>query len=138
EEGGVYTGGNAPPKLLAEVSPSFVFLSSNLAINDSGKIVFAASELATGNSNVNLADANGVQKIVATSSPYGELPFSRVLDPVINNAGTVAFCDCLTSVDGIYTGPDPSRDKVISTKDLLFGLHLITLEPPEVAGGSHY
>jgi hypothetical protein len=71
-------------------------------------------------------DGGPLTTIVDTSGPSG--PFSNFGNPSINNAGTVVFLAFLAAGgSGIFTGPDPVADKVITTGDLLFGFTVTSL-----------
>ena len=71
-------------------------------------------------------DGGPLTTIVDTSGPSG--PFSNFGNPSINNAGMVVFLAFLKAGgSGIFTGPDPVADKVITTGDLLFGFTVTSL-----------
>jgi hypothetical protein len=66
-------------------------------------------------------DANGTRTVVADTS--GEFAFFGFRPPSVNNNGDVAFLATLDdfSTTGIFVGPDPINDRVISTGDTLDG-----------------
>jgi hypothetical protein len=68
----------------------------------------------------------GTVTTVAESSPRGYSSFS---EPSLNDLGAVAFTaevqpdpKVFTTVQGVFTGPDPKRDKVLQAGDLYEGV----------------
>jgi hypothetical protein len=66
-------------------------------------------------------DADGTSTVVADTR--GEFSSFGFRPPSLNNAGDVAFLATLDdfSTSGIFVGPDPIADRVISTGDTLDG-----------------
>ncbi|KAB8319722.1 hypothetical protein SD81_012970 [Tolypothrix campylonemoides VB511288] len=106
---------------------SFGTLSlDNPSLNDAGTVAFGAS-LDGGGSGIFTKNDSVITTIADTSGPFARFNFN----PSINNNGDVAF---LASLDGdirgegIYTGSDPTVDKVIAIGDSLFGSRVTNLE----------
>ena len=84
-------------------------------MNDKGEFVTA---IATSN--------EGVLSIVAdTLNGYGGFGFYA---PAINNRGQVAFRGFLAdfTTDGVFTGPNPKKDAIITSRDRLDGARIIS------------
>ena len=102
-----------------------VFSNSGTMINDSGTTVFHASSLGNNLPGVYIADANGISPI-ALNDPSGLLLDPRT--PAINNRGTVAFVADFQGNSGLYVGPDPTQDQVISVGDTIDGQKVIGID----------
>lgn len=129
---GIVTGSGGPTTTIAARSGPFTsFFSGDenpqaaYVLNDSGTVAFVVG-LDTGEFDFGLFTGSGgpITTIADNSGPFsffgggaGEHPgFS------LNNSGTVAFRAFLdTGAFGIFTGPDPLADEVISLGDSLFG-----------------
>jgi hypothetical protein len=63
--------------------------------------------------------------VVDTLDGFGAFGFYA---PAINNRGQVAFRGILPDfvTDGVFTGPDPKKDAVITSRDRLDGARIIS------------
>lgn len=131
-EMGIYSARpGSRPTAIADTTGPFTALRAP-CINDRGTIAFhacmdeakpdcppavsAVEGLFAGNGGplLRIADTSGA--------------FDWLGNPVLNNAGQAAFVARLNSGQrGIYTGPDPERDKVLVTGDSLFGTEVTDL-----------
>jgi len=122
---GVYTvsllGG--PPDTVADSDGPLGGIALNVAINDSGDVVFQAGlDALPGEfeSGIFTGPNPATDTVVDTSGPFDLLG-----DPAITGDGTVIFWGALAASagggGGIFSGPDPVADKVIRTFDPLFG-----------------
>jgi hypothetical protein len=75
--------------------------------------------------SINTSRGDGVTT-VAESGPRG---YSSFREPSLNDLGAVAFTaevqpdpKVFTTVQGVFTGPDPKRDKVLQAGDLYEGV----------------
>jgi uncharacterized repeat protein (TIGR01451 family) len=102
----------------------------HLAISAGGAVAFAGAP-AAGGQGVFVAHADGsVTTVAATGGPFVAFGAEGAdATPQMNDAGTVAFLAFLDDGGhGIFTGPDPVRDKVIRTGDLLDGSAVSVVE----------
>jgi hypothetical protein len=114
---GIFSGSGGTPTTIADTSAAFSSFSGPPSINDGGTVAFRASLGFTGISGIFKGSGGPLTTIADTSGPFGGFG-----EPSINRGGTVAFWALLDAGgEGIFTGPDPVADKVISTGDLLFG-----------------
>ena len=102
-----------------------VFSNSGTMINDPGTTVFHAASLGSNLPGVYTADANGITP-VALNDPAAMLLNPRT--PAINNRGTVAFVADFQGNPGLFVGPDPVEDQVISVGDTLDGQKVIGID----------
>ena len=95
------------------------FYGESAAINDQGAIAFEGFSGQPGAFAIFRLDGDKVTTIAETTTgTFSDLGS----EPALNNRGSVAFLGTLASgVQGIYTGPDPVRDKVIQVGDPLDG-----------------
>ena len=98
-----------------------------MSVNDSGDVAFAASHPALSSANVFVVDALGqFQPLVQLVGPTSVGGFGSAYNISINAAGRVVFdanrwIQPGTLGQGLYTGPDPVRDKVIEYGNFLPG-----------------
>lgn len=124
---GIFTGRGDSITTIADTRGSFRYFVG-ASINRGGAVAFRAglqdqtSErivISSGGSFTTIAESN-----IVSGRPF--VIFTGV--PCINNAGTVAFEASLgAGNEGIFTGPDPVRDKVIASGDSLFGSTVTTV-----------
>jgi hypothetical protein len=69
---------------------------------------------------------DGVLSIVADT--LGDYEAFGFYAPAINNHGQVVFMEALSgnAVDGIFTGPNPKKDAIITSKEKLDGLRILS------------
>lgn len=121
---GIFLGnGSATPTVLIDQDSGLKFFQSPSA-NSQGAVAFIASSQPTGQTT-GVFILNG-QSLTELADDSGE--FLQLGHPAINVAGEVAFSSELTGSfpnviigSGIFTGPDPTDDKVIATGDALNG-----------------
>ncbi len=97
---------------------SSVFTSfSDPTLSDSGEAAFYATT--TTGKGIFAGNGGPVRTIATTGPDYNDFaPLAA-----INTSGTVAFEANLTAGGrGIFTGPNPATDKIITTSDQLFGV----------------
>lgn len=93
------------------------------SINDRGVVAFAA-RLVGGGKAILTGNGETIGPVADTNGPYADFPFGLLesSSPAINKSGIVAFSAWLDDGrKGIFTGPDPVADKVITTGETLFG-----------------
>lgn len=128
----IVTGNGGPLTTIAhdrtDAFPAFVFGLGTLAFNDKGTVAFI-SQLRDGKTGVVQAKQGSFQTIADTSGGY--VSFSRV---ALNNQGQVVFQANAFSptraagVPGIFTGPDPVRDKVLAVGDPFNGSRVTVID----------
>lgn len=92
-----------------------------VSINDSDTVAFVAT-LPGGKDQLLFISSDGTLTKVAEASLDGDKPFVSLGRTAINDRGVVAFVGRpVGALDGIFTGPDPVKDKVIAFGDSLFG-----------------
>ena len=118
---GIYTSNGGVIKTISESSVD----TDSPGINADGMVVFRSlSAICTGNGGkpVTIAAAPGVY------SSFGMFEGGRnnsFQTPGITDQGTVVFAAQLAAGGaGLFTGPDPKKDCIIATGDLLFGVPL--------------
>ena len=105
-----------PAKVVVRPGKDVRGYSGTLYVNDSGTVAFSAQR-DTVSRSVMKADGKALVTVV---DDYG--PFQSAGPAGINAAGTVAFHGKLKSGPrGVFTGPDPVADKVITDADRLLG-----------------
>ncbi len=132
---GIFTSNGGPISTIIDSasssSPADLFALP--VINDNNTVAFLGEGvfLTTGNrTDFGIFTSNGGPLTTVADSSG---PFSYVFAPSINNSGTVTFIAGLQDGStGIFTGPNPSTDKVIKEGDSLFGSTVtrIQLENP--------
>jgi hypothetical protein len=110
---------------IAEASDPFTGFSPFPKINNRGTVVFSAN-LVGGGTGVFIGDGHSIITIADSSGPFAYFDTGgnpEADSPSINDRGEVAFTAGLGGEEdkGIFTGPDPVADKVITTGDFLFG-----------------
>jgi len=126
------TGGTLPTLLVTDGTlPNDDFQSlEEYAANDSGQIACIVSVSGdAGFHYVLFSGAGGVNSVLVDtlSGPFTDLePPSGLNSVAINNSGTIVFPAHFKdgsgqSQYGLFTGPDPVKDKIIATGDTLFG-----------------
>jgi|SRR5215831_18625866 len=108
---------------------NFGYFGDGYSINDLGEVLFTATF--GGSPAIFTGDGSSTKTVADTNGPYSFFPVDDPagVGPAINNMGTVAFGAILRDGrKGIFTGPDPTRDKVIVTGDPLFGSTVSFLE----------
>jgi len=96
-------------------------ISGSPTVDDAGVVAFAARrDAGIGPPAAAILEGSGGGLAIVVD----ELgPFQALTRPIINAAGRVAFLGTLDSGEqGIWTGANPVKDKVIQTGDTLFGL----------------
>ena len=132
------TGNGGPTTTIADSSGPFSSFFSgdenpqaSYVLNDSGTVAFVVG-LDTGEFDFGLFTGSGgpTTTIADNSGPFsffgagGERPGIS-----LNNSGTLAFLAFLDTGElGIFTGPDPLADEVISLGDPLFGSTVTALD----------
>lgn len=113
---GVFAGPDPETDLIADTSGNFQgFTSLSPSINNSGDVVFRG-ETAFAQGVYNGPDPE-LDRIADSAGDYGAFG-----EAAINDAGTVAFqADLDSGGTGVFLGPDPVADAVITTGDTLFG-----------------
>ncbi|HYO11166.1 MAG TPA: choice-of-anchor tandem repeat NxxGxxAF-containing protein [Tepidisphaeraceae bacterium] len=107
---GIYTGPDPSTDVFADNTGDAGFAEiGRPVINDAGVIVFFATERQSSRQGI----FNGGNPFNAVVPPGS---YTGVKDPVINNAGKVAFWGVYgDNVQGIFTGPNPATDTVADT-----------------------
>lgn len=117
---GIFSGNGGGTKIVASKDGTFKDFGPSPSINDSGTVAFLAytQSANTGFRGIYTETSGGTPtKFVDASGPYAAFG-----DPSINGTGTVAFLAFLDNqAVGIYTGPNPTANKVIQTGDALDG-----------------
>jgi len=133
---GIFTGSGGAITTIADTSGPFDFFDDPLSgcfvcprvlsFNDSGTVAFFAG-LDTGGAGIFTGSGGAITTIADSSGPFGG--FSG---PALNDSGTVAFLagTAVTGKFGLFIGPDPVADEVISVGDPLFGSTLRRLILP--------
>ena len=106
---GIFTGNGTP------ITTGFTTVLDPPSVSDSGIVAFQAKE----GSQERIFKHDGGLTIVADTIDFAGVSFASVY-----NEGVVAFRGVPRSTrkTGIFTGPDPEKDKVIAVGDALFGL----------------
>ena len=113
---GLYVGDGGPLTTIAETGDRFSGLGHFPIINDGGTVAFCAT-LRGGGSGVFAASAGDIVTVIDASSPFES--FRGVL---LNNAGEIVFYATPRGKElGVFTGPDPQSDCLISIGASLFG-----------------
>lgn len=113
---GIYSGSGGSLATIAETGSFFSGLGLFPTMNDQGAVAFAGM-LPTGGAGVFTA-ADG--RITAVVDAHGG--FESFRGAFINNEGDIVYCATPTGGKlGIYSGPDPIGDRIISLGDPLFG-----------------
>ncbi|HEX5229851.1 MAG TPA: choice-of-anchor tandem repeat NxxGxxAF-containing protein [Bryobacteraceae bacterium] len=125
----LYTKG--PSGAAAQGTPFQQNITAVPQINDSGSVVFAG--IYQGVKGVFVASGGQVGAAVDLSGQTLTLDTNNV---TINANGEVAYFGnfILAHLQGIFTGPDNIKDKVIATGDPLFGSVVSEITPPQVPG----
>lgn len=124
--------GGALTKIVDAFDPSYGISSSSLntnpSLNSSGTVAFIAQQANGGPLTIYTGNGGSLTNFVDTSGPYNL--FNSNFGPAINENGDIAFLATLDvgNVTGIFTGPDPFRDKVIQVGDPLLGSTVTGLE----------
>ena len=110
---GIFVASGGQIDTVAVIPPGGIYLGhKHASINDAGSVAFVLHQgvfTATGGSVTTIADTSGAFSM-----------FHHIVN--VNNTGTVQFVAALKNYGlGVFTGPDPIRDKVIATGDPLFG-----------------
>jgi len=116
---GVRRGDGVNPEMtLADSTGPLSQLVGIPDINDSGTVAFGV-ELDNGGRAIWTSDGGAITTVVDSNGSLDSFPVYE-----INDAGTVAFFgfDDVTFNPGIYTGSNPTNDKVVKIGDTLDGL----------------
>lgn len=122
------TGGAHTTITLANGGTGFSFLSSFPTINKSGVVLFHATST-NGKTGIYSGNGGPLTTYVDTTSPYASIHANTGF----SDGGTIAFYASTDSLfdygpDGIFIGPNPTADRVISIGDELFpGLFVTSL-----------
>lgn len=91
-------------------------------MNAKGDIVYSTSQLFGQRGGVCVCSGGERRQIAQDrTGPLGNPTLWMFDDVCINDSGTVAYLAGMENGNGIFTGPDPARDRVIGTGDALFG-----------------
>lgn len=126
-EAGLYVGtvgGNGVTKTVLVQDNTLYKFDGAPHINDAGQIALKAYEASSGEPCILVVNEDGTDlRIVARSGGIGgDGAYSMLESPIINEVGSVVFYGRLdTGGRGIFTGPDPTVDKVVEIGDPLFG-----------------
>lgn len=122
------TGGAHSTITLANGATGFSFLSPFPTINKSGVVLFHATST-SGKTGIYSGNGGPLTTYVDTTGPYASIHANTAL----SDGGTIAFYASTDSLfdygpDGLFTGPNPTTDRVISIGDELFpGLFITSL-----------
>ena len=122
------TGGTHSTITLANGASGFSFLSPFPTINKSGVILFHATST-NGKTGIYSGNGGPLTTYVDTTGPYASIYGNTGF----SDGGTIAFYASTDSLfdygpDGLFTGPNPTTDRVISIGDELFpGLFVTSL-----------
>jgi hypothetical protein len=112
----IYAGLGGSLVLIADTSSLFKSLALFPIINDEETVAFAAI-LKSGEAGVFTVTGGKVRTVVNTQAP-----FESFRGVPINNAGTLIFYGSPKGADlGVYAGPAPTADRIISIGESLFG-----------------
>ncbi len=119
QDGYLFVGDGRHLSEIAEVNSS-----SLPSLNNRGDVGFIG--LSDGALSVLVGDGKKTRIVADTHGAFTDFPYSQgwynVRGVSINDRGELAFVATVHGVgDGIFIGPDPDRDKVIATGDLLAG-----------------
>jgi hypothetical protein len=116
---GIFRGDGGPLTTIADTNGPFSnFSFGTPAINIEGTVAFTGF-LKTGGEAIAVGSGGPLTIIADTSGPFRIIGIGS---EAINDSGTVAFgADLAAGGIGIFTGPDPIADKVITAGDPLFG-----------------
>jgi len=120
---GVFGGTDPETDIIASTDDGFLaFTNLSPSINNLGEVVFrGATAFEQG---IYRGPDLELDRIADSSGDYGAFG-----EAAINDAGTVVFLANLDSGGtGIFTGPDPIADAVITTGDSLFGGAVVALD----------
>jgi hypothetical protein len=114
------TGGAYTTITLANAGTGFSFLSPFPTINKSGVVLFHATST-TGKTGIYSGNGGPLTTYVDTTGPYASIHANTGF----SDGGTIAFYASTDSLmdygpDGLFTGPNPTTDRVISIGDELF------------------
>ena len=117
---GIFTGSGGPTTTIADSSGPFAAFGTFPSLNNSGTVAFVGGLDGFGGFGGIFTGSGGpITTIADSSGPFGLFPSFA---PSLNDSGTVAFfAELDTGGAGIFTGPDPLADEVISIGDTLFG-----------------
>ncbi len=127
-DGSLRAGRGGAVATLAAPGGAFQWLSGPV-INNAGKVAFLAGlnglPFDAGGQGIFTHHAGVLTRIADTGGPFRGLQ-----SPCLNAAGGVAFLAYLDTNGrrpGIFTGPDPARDRLIAAGDALFGSTVTSL-----------
>jgi hypothetical protein len=120
---GIFTGDATGISILIDNSGPLISIGAPPAFNDLGVALFEANLTAGEPRSLFTSDGSTTTLIVD-----GNGALSRFGNRSINNEGAIAFVARPAGFqgNGVFTGPDPIADKVISDGDLLFGRPVLT------------
>lgn len=120
---GVFIGDQHGVRTIADSTGRFHVFSGGVGVNSADTVVFHANQ-DTGPSVISIASApSGGGDLVDDAGV-----FAGVSRPTINSAGLVAFQGLTAGTHGVFTGADPSKDKVIGVGDSLDGEPVTSLD----------
>ena len=128
-QGGIFFGSSANSIRKLDLSNAISFTPGisglgEVSINDDGAVAFAAL-VDRITLSILIHDGSKISTLVSTSIIGGASTFRVIGAPAIDNRGVVVFAGQIgegaNSTSGLYIGPDPVKDKVIATGDMLFG-----------------
>jgi hypothetical protein len=108
-----------PPGNFGTFTSPVAFVGESAAINNAGAVAFLGFSGRPGAFAIFKLDHGALETIAETTT--GSF-IDLGSEPALNNGGDVAFLGTLPGgAQGIFTGPDPVRDKVIQVGDALDG-----------------
>lgn len=113
---GVYTGDGGPPVVVAQTGRVFSSLGQFPVMDDAGSVAFCAS-LAGGGSGIFVASAGDIETIIDTDGRFES--FRGVLLP--DEGGLIFYATPRGGTLGVFCGPDPQRDCLLSVGAPLLG-----------------
>ncbi len=113
---GIYTGDGGPLVVVAQTGRVFSSLGQFPVMDDAGSVAFCAS-LAGGGSGIFVASAGDIETIIDTDGHFES--FRGVLLP--DEGGLIFYATPRGGQLGVFCGPDPARDCLLSVGAPLLG-----------------
>ena len=123
----IFTGSGGDTTLIAPISGAFGSSANSFpTINNAGTVAFITT--LDGVQGVFTGSGGALTTVADRSGPFSDFNLGSDIAPAINDMGTVAFRARLDDGGvGIFTGPDPLRDKVIALGEELDGSTVTSL-----------
>jgi hypothetical protein len=127
---GIFVGNGGALTTIADTSGPFAAFTDAPAINDAGDVLFQATLRPTAGrpriQGLYLSRGGAITMVVDDTGAFVSFGYA----PAVNARGAVAFEGTTRSgLVGIFTGPDPRKDRVIAIGDELDGSTVFDLSP---------